>query len=212
VPERGLGGLPQSLICCGIWKDGEACSENLVLSRLECPSSQSHPTDRGLWGRSAVSHGQRMCVSRHRITPCHRLIPQRPWGAPGRTRTCGLPLRRLGRPVQHDVSSPVTCGSFARDGPAGAIRFVSCSGVWLLRKHLSLVVVGGHGSARGAGVSWAGVELHLGQRERGPEPLSVARTSLSLWQRCNQEVHGLTWPHPATVSDQVMMMPGCDVR
>jgi hypothetical protein len=72
-------------------------------------------------------------------------------GAPGRTRTCGLPLRRLDRPVQHDVSSPVTCGSFAR-----TVQLVS-SGSSRTRefgvrvKHLSLVVVGNHGSARGSG-------------------------------------------------------------
>jgi hypothetical protein len=33
-------------------------------------------------------------------------------------------------------------------------------------------------------------------REKFRESFSVARTSLSLWQRCNQEVHGLTWSHP----------------
>ncbi len=49
-------------------------------------------------------------------------------GAPGRTRTCGLPLRRLGAPVRGDPSSPLSCTDSApRSAPCARIRVDRCS-------------------------------------------------------------------------------------
>jgi hypothetical protein len=105
--------------------------------------SSGHPRSRRPAGRFGISPGQRQSAQPHRR-------------APGRTRTCGLPLRRLGRAVHQLASSPVTC-----DFVAGTVQLVrsrsSCAAEF--GSQISTSDGAGHGCYRprpgpGGSVGW----------------------------------------------------------